>query len=162
MNQIVIAMIAAVMMSSAAFAQDNQEKKHRDGKRPDKTEMIKHRTDRVVEKYKLDDKQAAQLLELNTKYADKMGGPRGRHHGRHGRPHGMKPGEKPDANTGATPQREKNREEFEKMRKEREANRKAYDAELQKIMNADQYKAYQDDMKKHGGRGPRHHHKDKK
>ena len=161
MKKMVIAMIAAVMMSSAAFAQDNQEKKCCECKRPDKTEMIKHRTDRVVEKYKLDDKQAAQLLELNTKYADKIGGPRGRH-GHHGRHHGMKPGEKPDANTGATPQREKNREEFEKMRKEREANRKAYDAELQKIVNADQYKEYQADMKKHGGRGPRHHHKDKK
>lgn len=161
MKKIMLTMIAAMVMSSAVFAQNNKEEKRHHGNRPNKTEMIKHRTDRVVEKYKLDDKQAAQLLELNTKYADKIGGPRGRH-GHHGRHHGMKPGEKPDANTGATPQREKNREEFEKMRKEREANRKAYDAELQKIMNADQYKEYQADMKKHGGRGPRHHHKDKK
>lgn len=161
MKKIMLTMIAAMVMSSAVFAQNNKEEKRYQGNRPNKTEMIKHRTDRVVEKYKLDDKQAAQLLELNTKYADKIGGPRGRH-GHHGRHHGMKPGEKPDANTGATPQREKNREEFEKMRKEREANRKAYDAELQKIMNADQYKEYQADMKKHGGRGPRHHHKDKK
>lgn len=155
MKKMVIAMVAAVMMSSAAFAQDDQEMKRHEGKRPDKTEMIKHRTDRIVEKYNLDDKQAAQLLELNTKYADKMGGPRGRHGRPHGRPDGMQPGEKPDAQTGATPQREK-------MREEREANRKAYEAELQKIMNADQYKAYQADMKKRGEHGPRHHHKDNK
>ena len=155
MKKMVIAMIAAVMMSSAAFAQDNQEKKCCECKRPDKTEMIKHRTDRIVEKYNLDEKQAAQLLELNTKFADKLGGPHGRHHGPRGH-HDMKPDMEPDAQTGATAQ------QHEKMREERENNRKAYNAELQKIMTADQFKAYQADMSKRKGHGPRGFHQDKK
>lgn len=155
MKKIMLIMMAAVMMSSAVFAQDNKEEKRHHGKLPDKTEMIKHRTDRFVEKYNLDEKQAAQLLELNTKYADKIGGPHGRHHGPRGH-HGIKPDMESDAQTGATSQ------QHEKMRKEREANRKAYDAELQKIMTADQFKEYKADMKKHREHGPRGFHKDKK
>ena len=50
--------------------------------------MIKHRTERTVKEYNLNDKQAKQLLDLNTKYADMMkpmhrhGGPG--HHGMRG------------------------------------------------------------------------------
>jgi hypothetical protein len=48
-------MVAAVLMTSAALAQDKK-----DGNRPekkfDKTEMVKHRTAEVVKKYALNDK----------------------------------------------------------------------------------------------------------
>ena len=87
MKQIVITIVAAVMFSMTAMAQD-QEKGNK------KEEMIKHRTEMMVKDYNLDEKQAKQLLELNTKYADKI---RPRHHGPHGRHHGMKGGSLPRA-----------------------------------------------------------------
>ena len=61
-------MIAAVLMSSVAFAQEEKKCECKNCKQPDKTEMVKHRTDRVVKKYGLNDQQAASLLELNTKW----------------------------------------------------------------------------------------------
>ena len=44
---------------------------------------------------------------------------------------------------------QEHRKEMDKHHKEMEATRKAYDAELQKIMTADQFKTYQADHKKH-------------
>ena len=73
MKQMIIAIAVAVIFSSAAMAQ-NQEKGIK------KEEMVKHRTEKMVKDYDLNDKQAAKLLELNTKYADKMRP----HHGHRG------------------------------------------------------------------------------
>ena len=69
MKRIVLIMTAAVLMGTTAMAQGNN------GQRPqfDRTEMIKQRTDAMVEKYKLDADQAKKLLELNTKNAETMG-----------------------------------------------------------------------------------------
>lgn len=139
MKQLLMTIVAAVMFSSAAMAQD-QEK----GKK--KEEMAKHRTEKMVKDYDLNDKQAAKLLELNTKYADKMRphrGPRGPHG-----PHGMK-GQRPE------PPTKEMKAEMEKKRAEMEKEQKAYDAELQKILTPDQYKLYQHDMQKHRKGGPR-------
>jgi len=148
MKKLMMTMIAAVLMSSVAFAQEEKKCECKNDKKPDKTEMVKHRTDRVVKKYGLNDQQAASLLELNTKYADKFGGPRGRH----GRHHGMK---KPDKKRPELTEEQKAK--FEARRKEMEANRQAYETELKKIMTADQYKQYEADMKSHRrGHGPRH------
>ena len=174
MKKLMMTMIAAVMMSSAAFAQDNQKECKCSEKKADNTEMVKHRTDKMVKKYGLNDQQAAQLLEVNTKYSDKME-PRGQHHhpGK-GRPpkDGKKMDKKTDGNTGATaqqPQESKRQElteeqkaKFEAERKEHEATRQAYEGELQKIMTPEQFKNYQEDMKKHGDRGPRGPRPDKK
>ena len=158
MKKMMMTMIAAVLMSSAAFAQE-EKKCECKCKQPDKTEMVKHRTDRVVKKYGLNDQQAASLLELNTKYADKFGGPRGHH--------GKKHEGQADATTGATtpqPRGDKKRPElteeqkaqFEARRQEMEANRKAYETELKKILTEDQFKQYEADMKKHKRHGHRH------
>ena len=159
MKQIVITIVAAVMFSSTAMAQD-QEK----GKK--KEEMIKHRTEMMVKDYNLDDKQAKQLLELNTKYADKM---RPRHHGPHGRHHGMK-GERPEPPKGEcqdSPKSDKkcerqkpSKEEMQAKHKERMESWNTYNAELQKILTPDQYKKYQTDMEKRHKRGPHHQPKD--
>ena len=125
MKQIVITIVAAVMFSMTAMAQD-QEKGNK------KEEMIKHRTEMMVKDYNLDEKQAKQLLELNTKYADKI---RPRHHGPHGRHHGMK-GERPEPPKGdcqESPEGDKkcdkkcgcqkpSKEEMEAKRKERKEN----------------------------------------
>ena len=158
MKKLMMTLIAAVLMSSAAFAQDEKKECKCPEKKPDKTEMVKHRTDGMVKKFGLDENQAAQLLELNTKYADKMK-PRGHHKHRPGagRPpkDDKKIDKKTDANTGATAQQEADRKQHDADRKQHEADRKAYEEELQKIMTADQYAAYQADMKKNGDRGPR-------
>ena len=152
MKRLVMIMTAAVLMGTTAVAQDNN------GQRPqfDRTEMIKQRTDAMVEKYKLDEAQAKKLLELNTKNAETMGPGRGmgRMGGRRGgggagfgggqaagAPQmGMGGGERPQMT-------EEQRARFEEMRKQREEAQKAYDAELEKILTPEQFKSYQEDMK---------------
>lgn len=150
MKQIIMTLAAALFISSAALAQEKNDNR--------KQEMIKHRTERTVKAYGLNDKQAKELLDLNTKYADMMrpmhrhGGPG--HHGMGGRrpepPKDMN-GEKPE------PPRGDRKEIREKMEKDM----KAYDEELQKIMTPEQYKSYKADMEKrrmerpHGPRGER-------
>ena len=136
MKKLLMTMMAAFIMSSAAFAQENKEqtkccdkcgeqckcdKKCCDKKdkccemkccekkcdkqgKCDKKDFVKFKTDRTAKRYNLDEKQAAQLLELNQKYADLM---------------------------------------------------KNYDTDLQKIMTPEQYKQYQEDHQKFGKRG--HH-----
>ncbi len=141
MKKLLMTMMAAFVISSAAFAQENKEqakccdkcgeqckceqckcdKKCCDKKdkccemkccekkcdkqgKCDKKDFVKFKTDRTAKRYNLDEKQAAQLLELNQKYADLM---------------------------------------------------KNYDTDLQKIMTPEQYKQYQEDHQKFGKRG--HH-----
>ena len=133
MKQIIMTLAAALFISSIALAQENNDNR--------KQEMIKHRTERTVKEYNLNDKQAKQLLELNTKYADMM---RPMH--RHGGPghHGMR-GQRPKPPKGDT------KEMHEKMEKDM----KAYDEELQKILTPEQYKNYKSDMEKRRKEGPR-------
>ena len=86
MKKMMMTLLAAVVVSTAAVAQNKDDNKSpQDNNR--KQEMVKHRTDRLVKDYQLNDQQARQLLELNTKYADKMRPHHPRHHG----PHGMAP-----------------------------------------------------------------------
>ena len=146
-------MAAAVLMSTAAMAQGNN------GQRPqfDRTEMIKQRTDQMVEKYKLNETQAAQLLELNTKNAEtmgpmmgmgRMGGGRGQGGRRGGGQGGPQMGGQgaPQMGGGGFQMTEEQRAQFEEMRKQREENQKKYDAELEKILTPEQFKSYQKDM----------------
>ena len=150
MKKMLFTMAAAFMMSAAAFAQGNG-----GGQRPqmDREQMIKMRTDRTVEQYKLNAEQAKQLLELNTKYADTMpgfgsrgrgqGGPRMRGQGGG---FGQGGGQMPEL----TPEQQAQRDE---MRKQREESTKAYNAELEKILTPEQYKQYQEDQQNRGRRG---------
>ena len=142
MKQMIMTLLAAVMVSTAAVAQDKDcNKPSEDNNR--KQEMVKHRTDKMVEDYQLNDKQAKKLLELNTAYADKMRPP---HHGHHG-PHGMR-GQRPEPPkgdmNGERPEPPKG--ERQDRRKEMMETMKAYDAELQKIMTTEQYEKYKADM----------------
>ena len=136
-------MMAALLVGTSAMAQEEQNNQ-RPPRKFDKTEMVKHRTDETVSRYKLNDKQAKQLLELNNKYADKMG-PRGH---RHGQPGAGRPPMPPKDMKGKRPEPPKDDAKMQERHKEMEATMKAYDAELQKIMTADQYKSYQADQKK--------------
>ena len=137
-------MLAAVLfISTTALAQEKNDNR--------KQEMIKHRTERMVKEYNLNDKQAKQLQELNTKYADMMrpmhrhGGP-GHHGMRDQRPEPPKDmkGEKPEPPKG----------DMKEMREKMEKDMKAYDEELQKIMTPEQYKNYKADMEKRRKEGP--------
>ena len=151
MKRFFMIMTAAVLMGTTAVAQDN---------RPqfDRTEMIKQRTDAMVEKYKLNETQAKQLLELNTKNAESMGPMMGMGRMGGGRPGGMGGGRPgggqagqggqgaPQMGGGGFQMTEEQRARFEEMRKQREENQKKYDAELEKILTPEQFKSYQKDM----------------
>ena len=152
MKKMMMTLLAAVVVSTAAVAQNKDDNKSpQDNNR--KQEMVKHRTDKMVEDYQLNDQQARQLLELNTKYADKMRPHHPRHHGPHGMkgqrpepPKGDKKGERPEPPKGDRQDR----------RKEMDETMKAYEAELQKIMTPEQFKKYQADMQQRRDKGPRH------
>lgn len=150
MKKMILAFVALISMT-AAQAQDNNNGKRPERPQMDRTEMVKHRTDDTVKKYGLDSNQAAKLLELNTKYADKMG------RGFGGRPGGF------GGQRGQRPQRpemtEEMKQQMEAKRKEQAEAMKQYDAELQTILTPEQYKTYKEDqekrMKEGGRRGGR-------
>ena len=150
MKKMILALVALISMT-AAQAQDDNNGAKRERKPIDKTEMVKHRTDEAVKKYGLDSDQAAKLLSLNTKFADKMGRGFG---GRPGGPRGQRQGQRPEIT-------EEMKQKMEAQRKERMEAMQQYDTELQTILTPDQYKAYKADQEqrmKQGGRrggGPR-------
>ena len=150
MKKMMMTLLAAVVVSTAAVAQNKDDNKSpQDNNR--KQEMVKHRTDRLVKDYQLNDQQARQLLELNTKYADKMRPHHPRHHG----PHGMK-GQRPELPKGDVKgeRPEPPKGDRQDHRKEMDETMKAYEAELQKIMTPEQFKKYQADMQQRRDKGP--------
>lgn len=165
MKKMIWALVAATIVSTSAMAQDNDRRGQ--GHQPmDKTEMVKQRTNETVSKYGLNDEQAQKLLELNTRFADKMGPMRGQFRGgRHGnRPNmgGNRPnmgGSKPQRHDRDTlsqqgrPQRP-SREDMEKRREEMRKNMEEYNDALKGIMTEEQYNAYTTDMQKRMQQGP--------
>jgi hypothetical protein len=153
MKRIFMALVAAVAIGTTAVAQTDLPQ----GNQPDKTEMAKKRTERMAEKYGLNDAQQSKLLALNTKYADNMGPMMmGGHRHQGPRPEG---GMRQGGDQRRMPEMtEEQRTKMEQHRKERQAAMEAYDKELQDIMTADQFKQYREDMKRRpegGPRGPR-------
>ena len=71
MKKMILALVALMTMTAAQAQDDNKQRGER--RQFDRTEMVKQRTDDVAKKYGLTKEQADKLLELNTKYADKMG-----------------------------------------------------------------------------------------
>ena len=152
MKKVFLALVAMITVTAAQAQGDNRPQ--RGDRQVDRTEMIKQRTDNAVQKYGLNEDQAAKLLSLNTKYADQMGpgmGRGGRRGG--GQGGGMRPRPGFGGNDGQGFQQgqrpemtEEMRAQMEKMRKEREEAQKKYDEELQTILTPDQYKAYQADQ----------------
>ena len=161
MKKIFMAIAAALMITTAVNAQEGNNSSEQP-KKFDKTEMIQKRTDKMVKEFGLNNEQAKQLLALNTTYADKMGGHKmGRPGGRPGFGHGpqMKDGNfKPDSTMSRKRPEltDEQKTEMKKQRAEMEANRAAYETELQKIMTPDQFKTYQSEQaKRQQGPGPR-------
>lgn len=161
MKKIVLALVAMMTMTAAQAQQGDNQQGRRERRNFDKTEMVKRRTDDAVKKYKLNEDQAAKLLTLNTKFADKMGPGMGMRGGRGGRG-GARPAPNFGGNGGGNGQpgqrpelTEEQKQQMEAQRKEREETMKQYDAELQTIMTPEQYKSYQADqeeMRKNMGR----------
>jgi len=151
MKKMVMAM-TMLLASMTAMAQDADNRAGRPERRQfNQAEMIQHRTERTVQKYGLDENQAKQLQELNTKYANVLGGPRG---GRGFRPGGPRQGR---VDRDSMNRERPSRADMEKRREEMQKEMEAYSAELKKIMNEEQFKAYQADMEKmrnNNGRRP--------
>lgn len=139
MKKTIIITMAALMLGIVANAQGHrgswQDRPQRE--RPDEATMIQERTDRMAEKYGLDEAQKAKLLELNKTYSLRIGRPEGRQHER------MR--QRPALD-------EKKKLEFEARMKEMQAKREAYEEALKGILTEDQYKAYQKDQEHRKGR----------
>ena len=164
MKKIVLAIVAAITLSATAVAQEDNSQKRERRQQPDRTEMMKQRTDEMVKTYGLNEEQAQQLLELNTQFAGKMGGfQRGDNNGRRPQMDRRQRYDRQKNDSLKTQEQRPSGENMGDRRKEMEQNREAYAAELQKILTEDQYKAYQADMQKRmqggqqGRRGQRPH-----
>ena len=153
MKKMILALVAMMTMT-AVQAQDDNRPARGERRQFDKTEMVKRRTDDAVKKYGLNEDQAAKLLTLNTKYADKMGpgmrGPRGGRRGGGARP-------APDGtDTNKRPEMtEEMKQQMENRRKEYMETMKQYDEELQTILTPEQYKEYKADAEKRMREGGR-------
>ena len=161
MKKTIMAIAATLMMSGSMFAQESENGDKNPMEKPDKTEMVKKRTDETARRYGLNDEQAAKLLDLNTRYAEKMG-PRGPRMGRHHAPGGQRPDSiksgKMKPQKGELKKAHMKGEGQQVMKGGREDMRKnmeEYDAELQTIMTAEQYEAYKADHEKRMKDGPR-------
>ena len=153
MKKLILAFVALMTMTSVQ-AQDDNNSARGERRQFDRTEMLKRRTDETVKKYGLNEEQAAKLLELNTKYAGKMGAGMGAP--RDGRRGGARPDAGRDRNRqqGQRPGlTEEQRQNMEKQRAERQAAMEQYAAELQAIMTPEQYEAYKADMEKNARQG---------
>lgn len=143
-------LIAAMMLTASTISAQSSESNQQ--ARPDRTEMIKSRTDRVVKQLGLNDTQAKQLLDLNTAFADKLPGMGGRGMARGGQRGGRN-------NDSQAPRERPSREQMEARMKEMQANMEAYNTELKKILTEEQYAKYQEAqkqrMQRRGQGGPR-------
>ena len=148
MKTTIMAIAAAMMMSATAMAQDNQAQGQRP-RRMDRTEMIKARTDYMVKEYGLNEQQAQKLQTLNTEYAEKL--PMMRRQRQQGQAGQRQEGQ---AGQGQRPQRQPGdslrrgqRGQGQRTQVNPEETRKnmdAYNAELEKIMTAEQYAKYKE------------------
>lgn len=148
MKKMLIALAAAFILTTTAMAQDNKETQNGQ-RRFDPKEMIQHMTNRTADRYGLTDEQADKLLDLNTRYADKLRfnqGPRQRGQRPGGQRNNREARQNNESVDGLTAATRPSREEMEARRKQAEEDRKAYNAELKEIMTAEQYAQYEADQ----------------
>lgn len=127
MRKFIVSIFLIAAVSTGASAQNEQ-----GGNRPprmDRTEWAKRRTEMMVQKYGLNEEQAKALQELNEKQMPRGNGQRPP------RPDSTQ-AERPKGSRGPRPGGN-----WQEMQKE-------YNEQLQKIMTADQFKAYMEDMEK--------------
>ena len=127
MKKFIVSIFLIAAASVVASAQNEQGGNRRPSM--DRTEWVKKRTERMVQKYGLNEEQAKALQELNEKQMPRGNGQR------HGRPDSTQAG-RPEGPRGPRPGGN-----WQEMQKQ-------YNEQLQKIMTADQFKAYTEDMEK--------------
>ena len=144
MKKLVLTMIAMVIMSLSAMAQDTAQVR----RQFNPEQMTKMRTDAVVQKYGLNEEQAKKLLDLNTRFAGKirpmgpMGGQRrGGQRMQGDRPQRMNP----DSLRAQGQRRGQGQRGGGFNREEMQKNMEAYNNELKSILTPEQYEAYQKD-----------------
>ena len=147
MKQTIFSLLVVLGMNVCDQAQDNRQER-----RFDKKEMINMRTNRMVERYGLNEEQKAKLQELNTQYADSMN---------FGRQRGQRPprdiSNQPKSgkvDTEIKPFERPSREGMQAMREKAEATQKAYEAEVKKIMTEEQFAKYTEDRNQMRQRRP--------
>lgn len=150
MKRMIMAFAALVMMSSVTMAQKNDTTK---AARPNRTEIIKKRTEAVAQRYGLNEEQKAKLLELNSKYDGRMrmGAP-GRGN-RQMRPVMREPMRKADVKGDSLAGRPAKADGGKRMkrpvpRRPMANGMQQYNEELKTIMTEEQYTKYQADMQK--------------
>lgn len=149
MKKIVLTMVA--LLSMTVMMAQNDKKEGKAPKQPTAEEMV----ERMAKELNLTADQKTKVLALNKEYKDVMRGPRGPR------------GPRPDGETGATQQQKQQKQQKQQrpeMTDEQKAEmqkhmekRKEYDAKLKSILTDDQYKKYQQQHQRRGGRhgGPR-------
>jgi len=151
MKKTILAIVAAMTMSTSVMAQENNQRRNFDP-----AAMAKQRTEMMAKEYGLDEKQSKELLTLNTEFAGKMPmmGRGNRGGGRPGdrmRGNGPRPEHRDSMSRGGGNRQGGNRQGFGGNRMSREEMEKAmkeYDEGLKKIMTDDQYKKYKADEEK--------------
>ena len=159
------------------MAQTRGERGTRSNQQHNPEMMAERMTERMAKEYELDDKQKAELLELNKEFAGKTEMPRMRAH-RQGRPQ-AKAQANPQGRRGfaAQPQRPMGerkeltdeqkaqfKAEAEKKIAERKEAQEKYDKKIKKIFTKKQYKAYEENKEKQAklreeGVAQQHNHK---
>lgn len=161
MKKITLTMIAVFALCGVSMAQTRGERGTRGNQQHNPEMMAERMTDRMAKEYELDDKQKAELLELNKEFASKTEMPRMRPH-RQGRPQ-AKAQANPQGRRGfaAQPQRPMGerkeltdeqkaqfKAEAEKKMAERKEAQEKYDKKIKKIFTKKQYKAYEENKEK--------------
>ncbi|MGN0068484.1 MAG: DUF4890 domain-containing protein [Prevotella sp.] len=155
-----IALMLCAMLAFGTMAKAQETERQARGARLDKTEMIKKSTERMVQRYGLNEEQAKSLLELNTEFAGKIG-----------RGFGSMPRARRDstaqgqANAERKPISKDMADRMEKM----QASKEEYETKLKAIMTEEQYAKYLDDaanmaknMKRVNGKRPQKGNQDDK
>lgn len=145
MKKYLLAFVLLFSLSNlCVMAQENNGRK-----RMDKSEFIQKQTERMAERYGLDENQTKELLDLNTQYSNKMfmgrrvGPGNGMHRNGVMNKDSLRIKERPS------------KEQIEKMMKKRTEELEAYKSGLKKIMTDAQYSKYEEDMKNMMQRRPR-------
>ena len=137
MRKIVLAMVAAALMTVNANAQDAQK---RPGKKFNKEEMVQRRAEGMVKELGLDSLQKASLVQLLSKYSD--------------RPDFRRPPRRPDGERKDSVERKRpSEEEMKKMHGTMQKEREEFNAGLKKILTTEQFAKYEELEKQRANRG---------
>lgn len=145
MKKYLLALVLLFSLSNVCvMAQENNGRK-----KMDKSELIQKQTERMAERYGLDENQTKELLDLNTQYSDKMFMGR-----RVGQGNGMHRNGSMNKDSLLVKERP-SKEQIEEMMKKRTEELEAYKSGLKKIMTDAQYSKYEEDMTNMMQRRPR-------